>query len=53
MIDLTKDNEIELILSGVDSKELVEIVRSYDVSYFYGEFYKKSIRMKKVIEKVS
>lgn len=53
MIDLTKENNIELILSSVDTKEMVDKVREYDINYFYGEFYKKSIRMKKVIEKVS
>ena len=53
MIDLTKGLNIELILSNIDNKELLDKVREYDVNYFYGQFYKKSIRMKKVLEKVS
>ena len=53
LIEVTKEFEIELILSGVNTKEEIEILKQFDINYFYGNFYKKSIRMKKVIEKIS
>ena len=53
IIETAKEFDVELILSGIDTKEDLEHVKEYDINYFYGQFYKKSIRMKKVIEKVS
>ena len=53
IIETAKEFDVELILSGIDTKEDVERVKEHDINYFYGQFYKKSIRMKKVIEKVS
>ncbi len=53
IMDLCKTKEITFILSHVDSKEDVTKAIQLGVNYFYGSFYKKSVRMKKVIEKLS
>lgn len=50
---LCKDKDIEIIVSNVNTKEDIQKCIEHKVVYLYGEFYKKNIRMKKVIEKLS
>lgn len=50
---LCKDKKIELILSHIDTKEDMNRAIQMDVQYIFGGYYKKTIRMKKVIEKLS
>ena len=51
ILNTTSIHNIDVIVSGVDEKNDIENINELDVKYFYGEFYKKTIRMKKVIEK--
>lgn len=43
----------ELILSGIDAKEDMEAARAQRYEIIYGEYYKKAIRMKSLIEKMN
>lgn len=53
ILSLCKEKDVLLIASNVTTKEELLQVDEKDVTYVYGSYYKKSIRMKKVIEKVS
>lgn len=50
---LCEAKEIGLILSNVTEKEEIEQAQNMGLKYLYGGYYKKSIRMKKVIEKLA
>lgn len=42
-----------LVLSGIDTKEDMAAVREQQYEIIYGEYYKKAIRMKTLIEKIN
>lgn len=50
---LCKAKHISLILSHIDTKEDMNRAIQMNVQYLFGGYYKKTIRMKKVIEKLS
>lgn len=50
---LCEEKKILFILSGITSKEEVLKAQDLGIDYVYGSYWKKSIRMKKVIEKLS
>ena len=51
--DLCQNKQCELIVGGVDTKEELERVIELDVLYLFGNYYRKSIRIKKLIDKHS
>lgn len=51
--ELCASKDVVLILSNVTEKEEIEKAQSLGLKYLYGGYYKKSIRMKKVIEKLA
>ncbi len=50
---LCQEKRIQLIMSHVDTKEDITRCIQMHIQYLYGDYYKKTIRMKKVIEKLS
>ncbi|MDE7263979.1 MAG: diguanylate cyclase [Anaeroplasmataceae bacterium] len=50
---LCKEKNILFILSNISTKEEVLKASNLGIEYMYGSYWKKSIRMKKVIEKLS
>lgn len=41
----------ELIVEGIDTKEDLNAASTRKIPYIFGKYYKKAIRMKRVIEK--
>ncbi len=50
---LCENKKVELIVSNVSTKEELMELSKEGIQYVYGSYYKKSIRMKKVIEKLA
>lgn len=53
IISLCKEKKVCLIVSNVKEKEELQKLKDMGIQYLYGPYYKKTIRMKKVIEKLS
>lgn len=49
--ELCEIKQCELVVGGIDTKEELEKAIEYEISYIYGKYYRKSIRMKKLIDK--
>ncbi len=51
--NLCELNDIIFILNGVTTKEDILLVEELNIKYVYGNYWKKSFRMKKLLEKIS
>ena len=50
---LCDDKNVTFVMSGINEKEDLEKAIELDVKYLFGKYYKKAIRMQKVIEKMA
>lgn len=53
IVKLCKDKDIILLASGINDKSDIERILALGIDYIYGNYYKKSIRMKKVIDNIA
>ena len=53
IINVCEESNVEIIVSGINSKEDLLKIQEFNIKYIYGEYYKKSIRMKKLISKIA
>lgn len=51
--ELCKNHNTKCIISGINTKDDISIAKENNFEIIYGNFYKKAIRMKSIIEKVS
>ncbi len=51
--ELCKKHNTECIISGINNKDDILIARENNFEIIYGDYYKKAIRMKSIIEKVA
>lgn len=51
--ELCNKKNCTLVVGGIDTKEELEIAIDNNIDYLYGKYYRKSIRIKKLIEKNS
>ena len=50
---LCQDHNITLIFINIDSLEDLNFCKENNFNYIYGNYYKKAIRMKSIIEKIN